>query len=164
VMSTPAYVDSESITHADGAQSSRVPVPLPDDPYSFGFRVPLMGEEFVAVEPSGTRTDSSHSSASSNSTTPLSLDHPLTHGSPTPTPTCALFYNRTARMTVRAQSLTSPGHSTRVTEAIALSDSAFHKGYRSSYETPLPSPTLLVRKRYRGTSELILDTNSEGTS
>ncbi|GKF95000.1 hypothetical protein Tco_0284700, partial [Tanacetum coccineum] len=36
--------------------------------------------------------------------------------------------------------------------------------YRSSYEIPSPSssPTLLVRKRYRGTSKLILDTNSEG--
>ncbi|GJW27454.1 hypothetical protein Tco_0044329 [Tanacetum coccineum] len=29
VMSTPAYVDSETITYADGAQSSRVPVSLP---------------------------------------------------------------------------------------------------------------------------------------
>ncbi|GKC35796.1 hypothetical protein Tco_1048180, partial [Tanacetum coccineum] len=28
-----AYVDSETITQADGAQSSRVSVPLPDDPY-----------------------------------------------------------------------------------------------------------------------------------
>nr|GFB83165.1 hypothetical protein [Tanacetum cinerariifolium] len=33
VMSTPAYVDSETITQADGAQISRVPVPLPDDPF-----------------------------------------------------------------------------------------------------------------------------------
>ncbi|GJT72367.1 hypothetical protein Tco_1031653 [Tanacetum coccineum] len=33
VMSTLAYVDSETITRADGAQSSRVPVPLHDDPY-----------------------------------------------------------------------------------------------------------------------------------
>ncbi|GKF80128.1 hypothetical protein Tco_0238730, partial [Tanacetum coccineum] len=33
VMSTPTYVDSKTITQADGAQSSRVPVPLPDDPY-----------------------------------------------------------------------------------------------------------------------------------
>ncbi|GJS17440.1 hypothetical protein Tco_0411912 [Tanacetum coccineum] len=115
VMSTPTYVDSETITQADGAQSSRVPVPLPDDPYvavrqtqlvntdtesdpeeapskaeelqSLGSRVPLMGEEFEAVEPSGTRNDSSHSSASSDSTAPLSPDHPLTHVSPTPTPT-----------------------------------------------------------------------------
>nr|GEZ83140.1 hypothetical protein [Tanacetum cinerariifolium] len=36
--------------------------------------------------------------------------------------------------------------------------------YKSSYETQSPSssPTLLVRKRYRGKSELILDTDSEG--
>ncbi|GJT25973.1 hypothetical protein Tco_0895910 [Tanacetum coccineum] len=35
--------------------------------------------------------------------------------------------------------------------------------FRSSYESsPSPSPTLLVRKRYRGTSELILGTDSEG--
>ncbi|GKA69935.1 hypothetical protein Tco_0775999 [Tanacetum coccineum] len=64
-------------------------------------------------------------------------------------------------MTVRAQLVISPGHSARVTEAMALSDSAFRKRYRSSYETPSPSPTLLVRKRYRGMSEPILDTNSK---
>ncbi|GJR57659.1 hypothetical protein Tco_1499821 [Tanacetum coccineum] len=58
----------------------------------------------------------------------------------------------------------SLGHSARVTEAMALSDSPFRKRYRSSYETPSPSPslTLPVHKRYRGTSELILDTDSEG--
>ncbi|GKE79390.1 hypothetical protein Tco_1545510 [Tanacetum coccineum] len=58
----------------------------------------------------------------------------------------------------------SLGHSARVTEAMDLSDSPFRKRYRSSYETPSPSPslTLLVQKRYRGTSELILDTDSEG--
>ncbi|GKA83113.1 hypothetical protein Tco_0789861 [Tanacetum coccineum] len=115
VMSTPAYVDSETITQADGAQSSRVPVPLPDDPYvavrqaqlvdtdtesdpeeapseaeesqPLGSRVPLMSEEFEASEPSGTRTVSSHSLVSSDSTAPLSPDHPLTYVSPTPTPT-----------------------------------------------------------------------------
>ncbi|GKB95174.1 hypothetical protein Tco_0981311 [Tanacetum coccineum] len=78
-MSTPAYVNLETITLADRAQSSRVPVPLPDDPYvavrqaqlvdteseleeapseaeelqSLGSRVPLIGEEFEALEPSG---------------------------------------------------------------------------------------------------------------
>ncbi|GJU83178.1 hypothetical protein Tco_1285543 [Tanacetum coccineum] len=113
--------------------------------------VPLMdmlgyGEEFEASRPSGTRTISSYSSASSNSTVPLSPDYPLTHASPTPTPAM------------------SPGHSARVAEAMALSDSAFRKRYRSYYDTPSPSLTLLVRKRYRGTSELILDTDSEGTS
>ncbi|GKF26394.1 hypothetical protein Tco_0082288, partial [Tanacetum coccineum] len=80
VMSTSAYVDSESITQADGAQSSRVPVPLPDDPY-------------VAVK--------------------------------------------------QAQLVDTD------TE------------YRSLYETSSSSsPTLPRQKRYRGTSELILDTNS----
>ncbi|GKG55204.1 hypothetical protein Tco_0571844, partial [Tanacetum coccineum] len=49
-----------------------------------GSRVPLVSEEF---EPSCTRTDSSYSSASSDFTTPLSPDHPLTHVSPTSTPT-----------------------------------------------------------------------------
>nr|GFD33692.1 hypothetical protein [Tanacetum cinerariifolium] len=74
-MSTSAYVDSKTITQADGAQSSQVLVPLPDDPY------------VAAFEPMDTKTDSSRSSASSNSTTPPSPDHPLTHVSPTPTPT-----------------------------------------------------------------------------
>ncbi|GKE91693.1 hypothetical protein Tco_1572788, partial [Tanacetum coccineum] len=48
-------------------------------------------------------------------------------------------------------------------EAMALLDSAFRKRYRFSYETLSSSSPLafLVRKRYRGTSELILDTNSE---
>ncbi|GKE31043.1 hypothetical protein Tco_1450365 [Tanacetum coccineum] len=44
-----------------------------------------------------------------------------------------------------------------------MSDVAFHKRFRSSYEgSPSPSPTLLVQKRYRGTSKLILGTDSEG--
>ncbi|GKB16275.1 hypothetical protein Tco_0850198 [Tanacetum coccineum] len=54
---------------------------------SLGSRVPLMGEEFEAFELTSTRTDSSHSSASSDSTTPLLPDHPHTHVSPTHTPT-----------------------------------------------------------------------------
>ncbi|GKC54051.1 hypothetical protein Tco_1076796, partial [Tanacetum coccineum] len=106
---------------------------------------------------------SSARSKSSDFTAPLSPDHPLTHVSPTPTPTHALFHCRTARMTVRAQPVMSPSHSARVTEMMALSDSAFYKRYRSSYETPSSSssPALPIQKRYRGTSELILDTDSE---
>ncbi|GJV41040.1 hypothetical protein Tco_1419480 [Tanacetum coccineum] len=33
MMSTLVFVDPESSTEADGAQSSRVPMPLPEDPY-----------------------------------------------------------------------------------------------------------------------------------
>ncbi|GJS38938.1 hypothetical protein Tco_0563981 [Tanacetum coccineum] len=173
---------------ANGAQNSRVLVPLPDDPYvavrqaqlvdtelepeeapseaeesqPLGFRVPVMSEEFQASYPLSTRTDLSHSSTSSNSTAPLSPDHPLTHVSPTPTPTQTSLHRRTARMTVCAQPAMSTGHSARVAEAMALLDLAFRKRYRSSYETSLQSLTLPVQKRYRGTYELILDTDSEG--
>ncbi|GKB38854.1 hypothetical protein Tco_0883796 [Tanacetum coccineum] len=125
VMSTPAYVDSETITQADGAQSSRVPVPLPDDTY---VAVRQAYEEFEASNPLVTRTISSHSSASSDFTAPLSPDHPLTQASPTR----VSFYYRTVHMA----------------------------------ETPSPSSslTLPIRKRYRGTSELILDTEIEDES
>nr|GEZ32256.1 hypothetical protein [Tanacetum cinerariifolium] len=125
-----------------------------------------MSEEFKAFEPSGTRTVSSHSSASSNSIAPLSPDHPLTQASPTPTPTRVLFHYRTARMAVRTQPTLSLGMSARIAEAAALSPSSFRKTYRSSYETPSPllSLTLPIRKRYRGTSALILDTETEKES
>ncbi|GJV91569.1 hypothetical protein Tco_1539382 [Tanacetum coccineum] len=96
VMSTPAYVDSEITTQADGAQSSRVPVPLPNYPYV---------AESEAFEPLGTKTDSSHSSALSDSTTPLSPDHTLTHVSPTPTPTRASFHHWTACMIIEGDKL-----------------------------------------------------------
>ncbi|GJT73416.1 hypothetical protein Tco_1032702 [Tanacetum coccineum] len=171
-MSTPAYVDSKTITQADGAQSSRVPVPLPDDPYvavrqaqlvdtdtesdleeappeaeesqPLGSRVPLMSEEFEAFEPSSTRTVSLHSLVSSDSTAPLSPDHSLTHVSPTPTPTRVLFHHGTARMAVHTQPTLSPGMSAQIAEAAALSLSSFRKKYRSSFETPSPLSSLTL--------------------
>nr|GEX79411.1 hypothetical protein [Tanacetum cinerariifolium] len=66
-------------------------------------------------------------STSSDSTVPLSPDHLLARTSPTLTPTRASFHRRTARMTVRAQPITSLGHSAKVAEAMALSDSALCK-------------------------------------
>ncbi|GKE40439.1 hypothetical protein Tco_1463844 [Tanacetum coccineum] len=187
----PSFIDSETITQADGAQSSRVPTPLHDDPcvavrhaqlvdtnvelepeeaplkaegsQPLGSRVPLTDEEFEASEPLDTRTTSSHSSASSDSTTPLSPNHPLTQVSPTPTPTRASFSRRTARMTMRTQPTLSLGMLARILEATTLSPSSFHKRYKSSYETSSSSSlTLPVWKRYIGTSELILETDSEG--
>ncbi|GKD18397.1 hypothetical protein Tco_1207555 [Tanacetum coccineum] len=195
-MSTPAHFDSEIISQTVRAQSSRVPTPLPDDPYVAPLLVvpspvpssddlhltvgqahtpatvdtesepeeaPSETEEFEASEPSDTRITSSHSSASSDSTAPLSPDHPLTQTSPTPTPTRVLFHRKTARMTVRTQSTLSPGMSAQIAEAAALSPSLFRKRYRSSYEIPSPSssPILPIRKRYRGTSELVEDTEDE---
>ncbi|GKB86459.1 hypothetical protein Tco_0958731 [Tanacetum coccineum] len=158
VMSTPTYVDLETITQADGAQSSRVPVPLTDDPYvavrqaqlvdtdtesdldeapseaeesqPLGFRVPIISEEFEASEPLGTRILSSHSPVSSDSTAPLLPDHLLTHVSPTLTPTQVSLYRRTARMAVRTQPTLSPGMSARIAKAAALSPSSFDKRER----------------------------------
>ncbi|GJU19861.1 hypothetical protein Tco_1153203 [Tanacetum coccineum] len=96
-MSTPAHFDSEIISQTVKAQSSRVPTPLLDDPYvairggslkdKVVSRIPLTNEKFEASKPSDTRTASSHSLTSSDSTAPLSPDHPLTQASPTPTPT-----------------------------------------------------------------------------
>nr|GEZ50107.1 hypothetical protein [Tanacetum cinerariifolium] len=162
-MSTLIYVDLETITQADGAQSSRVPVSLPDDPYVavrhaqlvdtnteleleeaplevneshvLGSKVPLMSEEFEASEPSGTRTISSYSLASSDSTTSLSPNHPLTHASPTPTPTRVLFHRRTTRM------------------GILLRDTITIIIFEPSHSEEVP-----------GTSELILDTKTEDES
>ncbi|GKE15542.1 hypothetical protein Tco_1423119 [Tanacetum coccineum] len=191
-MSTPVFVDPESSTQADGAQSSRVPAPFPEDPYE-AIRQACLVETDTESEPSEDPIDtetpeSPHAvasptplpdstppachtkesedsdtsdarSTSSDSTAPLSPDHLLTCTSPTPTPTRASFHYKTTR----AQPIISPGHSVRVAEEIALSDSTLHKRYRSSYETSSSSSSLAlpVRKRYRGTSEIILDTDSE---
>ncbi|GKC15763.1 hypothetical protein Tco_1012545 [Tanacetum coccineum] len=62
---------------------------------------------------------------------------------------------------VRTQPTLSSGMSARIVEAAALSPSSFCKRYRSSYETSSSSLILLVRKICKGTSELILDTDSE---
>nr|GEV68664.1 hypothetical protein [Tanacetum cinerariifolium] len=118
----PAYVDSETITQADGAQSSRVPVPLLDDPY-----VAVRQAQLVDTD---TESEPEEAPSEVEESQPLGSRVPLM---------------------------------ARVAEAMTFSDSAFRKRYRSSYETPSPSPspTLPVQKRYRGTSELILDTDSE---
>ncbi|GJU16774.1 hypothetical protein Tco_1144740 [Tanacetum coccineum] len=192
VMSTLAQFESKIISQTNGAQSSRVPTPLPDDPYvavrqaylvdtdtesdpeeapseiekcqPLVSRATLTDEEFEVSEPSDTRITSSHSSASSDSTAPLSPDHPLAQTSPTPTPTRVSFHRRTARMAVCTQPTLSPGMSARIAEASALSPSSFRKMYRSSYETSSSSPPALpIRKRYQGTLELVEDTKDESS-
>ncbi|GKE42653.1 hypothetical protein Tco_1469937 [Tanacetum coccineum] len=160
MMYTPLFVNPESSTQADRAQSSRVPAPFPEDPYE-AIRQACLVDTDAEFEPSEDPIDtetpeSPHAvasptpfpdstppachtkesedsdtsgvrSTSSDSTAPLSPDHLLTRTLPTPTPTRASFHRRTARMTVRAQPVMSPGHSARVAEAMALSDSALRK-------------------------------------
>nr|GEY80028.1 hypothetical protein [Tanacetum cinerariifolium] len=105
-------------------------------------------------EGSGT---SSARSTSSNFIAPLLTDHLLTYTTPILVPSL----RRTARMVMRVSPAMSPGLSVGIAEVTAMSDSTFHKRFRSSYDSS-PSPTFLVRKRYKGTSEIILDTDSEG--
>ncbi|GJW77083.1 hypothetical protein Tco_0138765 [Tanacetum coccineum] len=163
-MSTTCYVDSETITQANGAQTSRLPVPLPDDLYVAVRQAQLVDTNTESdPEEAPSKVEKFQSVASSNSTTPLSPDHLLTYVSPTPTPTLVSFHHRTACMVVRTQPTLSPGMSACIAEAAALSLSSFRKRYRSSYKTSsLSSLTLPRRKRYRGTSELILDIDNEG--
>nr|GEU45672.1 hypothetical protein [Tanacetum cinerariifolium] len=136
----------------------------PESPYTIASPTPLPDStppecHTEALEDSNT---SDARSTSSNSTTPLSPDHPLTRTSPTPAPTRPSFHHRIACMTAHAQPIMSHGHSARVAEEMALPDSTPYKRYRSSYESSSSSsPSLLARKRYRGMSKLILDMNSE---
>nr|GEV07775.1 putative reverse transcriptase domain-containing protein [Tanacetum cinerariifolium] len=95
-------------------------------------------------------------STSSDFTTPLSPDHPLTHTTLVLVPILC----KNAHMVVRVSPVMSPGLSAGIAEVEAMPDSTFRKRYRSSYDSS-PSSTLLARKRYRGTSELILGTDSE---
>nr|GEY40066.1 hypothetical protein [Tanacetum cinerariifolium] len=177
-MSAPVFVDPDSSTHADGAQSSRVPVPLPKDPYEAIRQAYLVGTDtesepfegeartpesphIVApptchVEESEGSGTSGARSTSSNSTALLLPDHLLTHTTPVLVP----ILHRTARMAVRVPPVMSPGLSASMVEVAAMSDLAFCKRFRSSYDSS-PSPTLPVTKRYRGMSELILGTDSE---
>nr|GEY31676.1 hypothetical protein [Tanacetum cinerariifolium] len=62
---------------------------------------PSETEEFEASEPSNTMITSPYSTTSSDSTTPLSFDHPLAQT--LPTSTRVSYYRSTARMTVRTQ-------------------------------------------------------------
>nr|GEV16977.1 hypothetical protein [Tanacetum cinerariifolium] len=83
-------------------------------------------------------------SMSSDSTASLLPDHPLTHTTPVLVPSLC----RTARMAVRLPPTMSHGLFASIAYVAAMSDSAFHKMFRSSYDS-LPSPILLVWKRYR---------------
>ncbi|GJU35897.1 hypothetical protein Tco_1184251 [Tanacetum coccineum] len=126
-----AYVDSETITQAYGAQRSRLPVPLPDDPY-----VAVRQAQLVDTD---TESDPEEAPSEVEESQPLGSRVPLV-----------------------SEEFEAFEPLARVVEVMALSNSAFRKRYRSSYEIPSPSLTLPVQKRYRGTSELILDTNSKG--
>nr|GEZ78136.1 hypothetical protein [Tanacetum cinerariifolium] len=121
-MSTLAYAQLVDIDIESDPEEASSEV---EELQSLGSGVPLMGEKSEAFEPT---------------------DHPLTHVSPTHTPTQVSFHRSTARMVVRTQPTLSLGMSARIVKVAALSPSSFCKRYRSSYETSSSSLTLLGRR------------------
>ncbi|GJT46482.1 hypothetical protein Tco_0955197, partial [Tanacetum coccineum] len=173
-MSTPVFVDLEISTQADGAQSPRVPVPFPEDPYE-AIRQAYLVETDTKFEPFEdlveTETpESPHTVASPTSlpdstpptrhaeesedsgtfgerSTPSDCTTPLLPDHPLThtTPTLVLFLRRIARMAVRVPPAMSPGLSASIAESSP-----------SSSPPDLPS-----RKRSRGTYELVEDDEEE---
>nr|GEX41145.1 hypothetical protein [Tanacetum cinerariifolium] len=99
-MSTPAYVDSKTITLVNRAQSSRVPVPLRDDPYVAVRQAQLVDTESEPDE------------------APLGAKELQSLGSRVP------LIVRSLRLLSRQPAISS-GHSARVAEAMDLSNSVF---------------------------------------
>ncbi|GKD82735.1 hypothetical protein Tco_1349574, partial [Tanacetum coccineum] len=127
-MSTVVFVDPESSTQADGAQSSRVPVPLPKDPYEAIRQAYLDGTDTKSEpfeDPIDTETPES----------PLTITPPIPLSESTPPVLVPILY-RTTRMAVRIPHAMSSGLSVGMTEVEAM-------------------------KRYRGTFELVEDSDDE---
>ncbi|GJX97462.1 hypothetical protein Tco_0353260 [Tanacetum coccineum] len=96
------------------------------------------------VEDSEDSDTSAVRSTSSNSTAPLSPDHPLTHTPSTLVP----LLRRTARIAVCVPPTMSPSLSASIAEVEAISDSTFYKSFRSSYESSTsPSPPDLPSRK-----------------
>ncbi|GKC30594.1 hypothetical protein Tco_1037888, partial [Tanacetum coccineum] len=154
-MTTLVFVDPGSSTQADGAQSSRMPVPLPEDPYEAIRQAYLDGKDIVS-EPFEDTVDTETPES------PLTIAPPISLSESTP-PVLALILPKTARMAVRLSPAMSSGLSASMAEVAAMSESAFCNRFRSSYESSpsLSPPDLPSRKRYRGTSELVEDNKGD---
>ncbi|GKE90801.1 hypothetical protein Tco_1571896 [Tanacetum coccineum] len=154
-MSTPVFVDPEGSTQADGAQISRVPVPLPEDPYEAIRQAYLDGTDTESEpfkDPVKTETPES----------PLTVAPPTSLLENTP-PTLVPILCRTTRMVVRVPPVMSLGLSASMAEVAAMSESAFRNRFRSSYKSSpsLSPPDLPSWKCYRGTSELVEDSEED---
>ncbi|GJW07605.1 hypothetical protein Tco_1570028 [Tanacetum coccineum] len=154
-MSTPVFVDPESSTQADGAQSSRVPVPLPEDPYE-AIRQAYLDETDTESEPFEDPIDTETLES------PLVIA-PLVPLSESTLPVLVPILRKTTRMAVHVPHAMSSGLSASLAEVAAMSESTLYKRFRSSYKSSpsVSPPDLLLRKRYRGTSELVEDSEEE---
>ncbi|GKC19059.1 hypothetical protein Tco_1021209, partial [Tanacetum coccineum] len=144
-----------SSTQADEAQSSRVPVPLTDDPYE-AIKQAYLDETDTESVPFEDPIDTDAPES------PLAIAPPILLSVSTP-PILVPILWRTARMVVRVPHAMSSGLSASMAEVAAMSESALRKRFWSSYKS-LPSvlpPDLPLRKRYRGTSELVEDSEED---
>ncbi|GKB89313.1 hypothetical protein Tco_0961585, partial [Tanacetum coccineum] len=132
IVASRVSATDEISTQADRALSPRVPVPFPKDPYEAIRQAYLVETEtprsphIVAsptllpdsTPPTRHAEDSVDSDTSgarstpSDSTAPLSPDHPLAHASPTLVP----ILRRTTRMAIRVLPAISPGLSSSIAE------------------------------------------------
>ncbi|GKC10202.1 hypothetical protein Tco_1001812, partial [Tanacetum coccineum] len=163
-MSTPVFIDPEISTQDDGAQSPRLPVPFPEDPYEAIRQAYLveMGtesepfEDLVETEtpesphtvasptplpdstpPTCHAEDSVDSDTSGARSTLSDFTTPLLPDHPLThaSPSLVPILRRTARMAIRVLPVMLPGLFASIAEVAAMSDSVFRKRFRSSYES-----------------------------
>ncbi|GJS14113.1 hypothetical protein Tco_0408585 [Tanacetum coccineum] len=93
---------------------------------------------------------------------PLAIAPPVPLSESTP-PVLVPILHRTARMAVRVPHAMSSSPSASLAEVAAMSESALRKRFQSSYESSpsVSPPDLPLRKRYRGTSELVEDSEED---
>ncbi|GKF28844.1 hypothetical protein Tco_0095186 [Tanacetum coccineum] len=154
-MSTPVFVDPESSTQADGAQSSRVPVPLLEDPYEAIRQAYLDGTD-TEPEPFEDHIDTKTPES------PLAIAPPISLSESTP-PVLISILQRIARMAVRVPYAMSSGLSASMAKVAGMFESALCKRFWSSYESSpsVSPPDLPSRKRYHGTAELVEDSKED---
>ncbi|GKB61888.1 hypothetical protein Tco_0918074 [Tanacetum coccineum] len=154
-MSTPVFVASESSTQADGAQSSRVPMPLPEDPYK-AIRQDYLDVTDTESEPFKDPIDTETPKS------PLAIAPPVLLSEST-SPVLVPILRRTARMVVRVPHARSSGLPASLAEVATMSESALRKRFQSSCESSpsVSPPDLPLRKHYHGTSELVEDSEEE---
>ncbi|GJR77912.1 hypothetical protein Tco_0090277 [Tanacetum coccineum] len=142
-------------TQADGAQSSRVPMPLPEDPYEAIRQAYLDGTDTKSEpfeDPIDTETPES----------PLAIAPPISLSESNP-PVLVPILRRMARMVVRVPHAMSSGLFAGMAEVATMSEFVFCKRFWSSYESSpsVSPPELPSRKCYRGTSELVKDSKED---
>ncbi|GJZ78639.1 hypothetical protein Tco_0643476 [Tanacetum coccineum] len=115
MISSQVFVDPESSTQADRAQSSRVPVPLPDDPYEAIRQAYLDGTD-TESEPFEDTIDTK----TLESPLAIAPSIPLSESTP---PVLVPNLYRTTRMAVRVPPAMSSGLSTSMAGVAAMSES-----------------------------------------